>query len=122
MFEMFERGSDLLTQSHTRSQPTISSNNIGLVFFASQCCARLLKKDYNADDRRCINYSYHLFDKMIIMIIYDMMIIHDQDGDNVDNVDNVDDEGVVVCAGYGGQWNEGSAFSNPDQLTLTYYF
>ena len=27
-----------------------------------------------------------------------------------------------VCAGYGGQWNEGSAFSNPDQLTLTYYF
>ena len=57
MFEMFERGSDLLTQSHTRSQPTISSNNIGLVFFASQCCARLLKKDYNADDRRWINYS-----------------------------------------------------------------
>ena len=25
--------------------------------------------------------------------------------------------GVVVCAGYGGQWNEGSAHSNPDQLT-----
>ena len=21
-----------------------------------------IKKDYNADDRRCINYSYHLFD------------------------------------------------------------
>ena len=119
---MFERGSaDLLTQSHTRSQPTISSNNIGLVFFASQCCARLLKKDYNADDRRCINYSYHLFDKMIIMIIYDMMIIHDHhDSDDVDDVDNVDDEGVVLCAGYGGQWNEGSALSNPDQLTLTY--
>ena len=101
MFEMFERGSDLLTQSHTRSQPTISSNNIGLVFFASQCCARLLKKDYNADDRRCINYSYHLFDKMIIMIIYDMMIIHDHDSDDFDNVDNVDDEGwccVLVMA------------------------
>ena len=48
---------------------------------------------------------------MIIMIIYD------HDGDDVDNVD---DEGMVVCAGYGGQWNEGSAFSNPDQLTLTY--
>ena len=28
--------------------------------------------------------------------------------------------GVVVCAGYGGQWNEGSALSNPDQLTLTH--
>ena len=74
--KMFEIGSDLLTQSHTRSQPTISSNNIGLVFFAG-----LLKKDYNADDRRCINYSSHLFDKMIIMIIYDMMIIHDHDSD-----------------------------------------
>ena len=120
--KMFEIGSDLLTQSHTRSQPTISSNNIRVVFFASQCCARLLKKDYNADDRRCINYSYHLLDKMIVMIIYDMMIIHDHDSDDVDNVDNVDDEGVVSCAGYGGQWNEGSAFSNPDQLTLTYCF
>ena len=81
-----------------------------------------IKKDYYADNRRCINYSYHLFDKMIIMIIYDMMIIRDHDGDDVDEIDNVDDEGMVVCAGYGGQWNEGSAFSNPDQLTLTYCF
>ena len=117
------------TITHTRSQPMISSNSIGLVFFASQCCARLLmgstsvpvaiKKDCN-DDRCCINDSYHLFDKMIIMIIYDMMIIHDHGLDDVDDVDNVDDEGMVLCAGYGGQWNEGSAFSNPDQLTLTY--
>ena len=69
-----------------------------------------------------VDDSYHLFDKMIIMIIYAMMIIHDHDSDDVDDVDNVDDEGMVLCAGYGGQWNEGSAFSNPDQLTLTYCF
>ena len=28
--------------------------------------------------------------------------------------------GIAVCAGYGGQWNEGSAYSNPEQLTLTH--